>query len=172
MPVGEDSLVAEERVIGGEQDALGKPPRDLALQFIGEVSRRPTVQLAPDIRFVQRHRDHLALPRPGRPRCNNRQIGKAGGDRIQMARMTGIEDDAGAAGQPRAEPGRADKNERRRFGLDAKPIETAPKQGRSPAARPNRRRRGRQTLRRDRGSGETRPARERRVRVENEPDCR
>jgi len=30
MPIGEDSLVAEERVIGGEQDALGKPPREAA----------------------------------------------------------------------------------------------------------------------------------------------
>ena len=126
MPVGEDSLVAEERVIGGEHNPLGKPPRDLALQFIGEVLRRPTVQLAPDIRLMQQHRDHLALPRPGRPRCDNRQIGKVGGDRIQMARMTGIEKDAVTAGQPGAEPGSADKNERRRFGFDTKPIERLP----------------------------------------------
>src|SRR5690349_17695115 len=43
-----------------------------------------------------------------------------------MARMTGIENDAGAAGQPRAEPGSADENERRYFGVDTKPIERLP----------------------------------------------
>src|ERR1700731_18328 len=43
-----------------------------------------------------------------------------------MARMTGIEGDAIAARQPSPKPGRSNKNQRRRFRLDAQSIERLP----------------------------------------------
>jgi hypothetical protein len=43
-----------------------------SVKYFGE----PAVQLAPDIGLVQQHRDHLALPWPGRPCRDNRQLGR------------------------------------------------------------------------------------------------
>ena len=172
VPIGEQSLVAEQRVVGREHDPLGESSRDLALQFVGEVFRRPAVQLAPDIGLVQQHRDHLALPWPGRPRRDNRQLGKTGGDRIEMARVTGIESDAVAAAAAR----RRARSCRQRSALARSPRctddRTAPRLGRSPAVRPNRRRRARQNPRHVRGSGGIRRARRLPARAGNAPNYR
>src|SRR6185503_2991581 len=49
------------------------------------------------------------------------------GDPIEVPRMTVVDDDAAAAGQSRAEPCRADEDERRDPRFDAKIVERLPR---------------------------------------------
>src|SRR4051794_29852690 len=95
MPVGEDSRVVEEQVIGSEHDAFGRPPRDLTLNSSVKYRGDQPCSSHQTLGLCSSTASHLALPPPGRPRCNNRKIGKASGDCIQMARTAGIENDAG-----------------------------------------------------------------------------
>src|SRR5438067_1814924 len=52
LPVAEQPLVAQQRIVGAEHDAILKSPADLQLQVGREVARRPAVQLVPDAGLV------------------------------------------------------------------------------------------------------------------------
>src|SRR5581483_92715 len=122
VPVLDEALVGEQRIVAAEQDAILETPRNLVLEVGGVIFRRPAVQLVPDIALVHEHRDHLGLPRPARTRGNDLQAGIVSRDPVQVARMTIVENDAVAAGQAGAQPGRADKNQYGDASLDAKIV--------------------------------------------------
>src|SRR5882724_5311172 len=118
LPVADQPVVGEKRVVAAEHDAIFQASRDLMLEVGRVVFGRPAVQLVPDIALVHEHRDHLRLPGPAGARRDDLELGIARGDQIEVARMAVIEDDAVAARQSGAEAGGADEDEHRNAGLD------------------------------------------------------
>src|SRR5467141_939338 len=107
LPVGEQTLVAQQRIVGAEHDATLKSPADLQLEIRREIAGRPAVQLVPHAGLVQQDRDHLGLPRPRRPRGDDDQVRVAGGDLVEVAWVAGVQAHAAAAGLAGAETGGA-----------------------------------------------------------------
>src|SRR5258708_21133818 len=64
LPVADQPVVGEKRVVGAEHDAILEASRDLVLEVGRMVLGRPAVQLVPDIALVHEHPDHLLLPGP------------------------------------------------------------------------------------------------------------
>src|SRR6266550_513540 len=90
-PSSRQTLVGEKRIVGGEQDSIFEPARDLVLELGRMIFRRPAMKLVPDAPFVHQHRNGLGLPRPARSRRNDLEIRIGGGDEIEMAGVTVIE---------------------------------------------------------------------------------
>jgi len=66
FPVTDQALIAEQRIIGTEHDAMLEPARDLMTQIGGMILRRPSMQARTRCCAVHQHGDRLGLPRPSR----------------------------------------------------------------------------------------------------------
>src|SRR6202012_3531354 len=98
LPAADQPLIAEQRIVGAEHDAVFEPARNLVTQISGVIFRRPAVQLVPDVTLVHENGDRFRLPRPSRPRSDDLEIRIGRSDPVEMARMAVVENDAGATG--------------------------------------------------------------------------
>src|ERR1700722_17942882 len=98
LPVVYQPLVAEQRIVGAEHDEVLEPARNLVTQIGGVIFWRPAVQLVPDVTLMHENGDRFRLPRPSRPRSDDLEVRIGRSDPVEMARMTVVENDAGAAG--------------------------------------------------------------------------
>src|SRR6478735_4805932 len=87
LPVGDQPLVLQQRIISAEHDTVLQPIADLALQGVRIELGRPSVHLRPHIRLVQHDGDHLVLPWPCRTRRNDLEVRILNRELIDIARV-------------------------------------------------------------------------------------
>src|SRR5579883_2739204 len=122
LPVANEPLIGEKRIVGGKHYSVLQAPRDLMFEIGCEIFRRPAMQLAPNVALVHKHSDGFGLPGPAGARGYDFQIGIGGGYEVEMAGMAVVQDHATSARKACAKPRSADENQNRDLGLDTEAI--------------------------------------------------
>ena len=137
VELGQARLGVEHRVVGPEAELPAQPPRDLALDLVGQVAVLPAADVEIDVGLVQRHGDGLEVPRPADVGEHDLHLRVPGGDAVEQDRPGEVDPQALTARLAGAEPARARVREQRSARARRRRRRTAGsdrRRGRTPAS--------------------------------------